>query len=247
MSENMNSKVVIVTGSGKGIGRAIAERCAEHGMYVVIVDVDENLATNTAKEISEKYNVKALAVKTDVSNEEEVKEMAEKVLNEFGDIYALVNNAGIIRLGKPFEEVENKEWNMIFNINFMGVVNCCKAVLPTLKNNKKGRIINMSSLSAHTGGMAVTPAYAASKAAIMSVTRSIAKQVAPLKITVNSVAPGLVETEGASICNYRPEQVPLNELASPDNVADAVYFLLSDGASHITGTTLDVNGGMFMR
>lgn len=242
----MASKVVIVTGSGKGIGRSIAEKCAEHGMNVVIVDIDENLAVSTAKEIVEKYNVKSLAIKTDVSNEEQVSAMVKKVLDEFKDIYALVNNAGIIRIGRPFEEVDNKEWNTVFNINFMGVVNCCKAVLPTLKKNKKGKIVNMSSLSAHTGGMAVTPAYAASKAAIMSVTRSIAKQVAYLKINVNSVAPGLVDTEGASICNYTPEQVPLNELATSDNIADAVYFLLSDSASHITGTTLDVNGGMFM-
>ncbi|MGI6227086.1 MAG: SDR family NAD(P)-dependent oxidoreductase [Peptococcales bacterium] len=243
----MDNKVVIVTGSGKGIGRAIAERCAENGMNVVIVDVDENLAHNTAQEISQKFNVKTLAVKTDVSKEEEVNDMVRKSMNEFGDIFALVNNAGIILLGKPFEEVDNSEWNKVFSINFMGVVNCCKAVLPILKKNRKGKIVNMSSLSAYTGGMAVTPAYAASKAAIMSVTRSIAKQVAPLKINVNSVAPGLVETEGASICNYKPEQVPLNELATPDNVADAVYFLLSDEASHITGTTLDVNGGILMK
>ena len=240
-------EVVIVTGAGKGIGRAVAERCAEHGMEVAIVDIDEVLALNTAKEINEKYNVKTMAIKTDVSNEEQVLKMVQKVLDEFGDIYALVNNAGIIRLGKPFEEVENKEWDMVFNINFMGVVNCCKAVLTTLKNNKKGRIVNMASLSAYTGGMAVTPAYAASKAAIMSVTRSIAKQVAPLKITVNSVAPGLIDTEGAAICNYQPEQVPLNELGTPDNVADAVYFLLSEGARHITGATIDVNGGIYMK
>jgi 3-oxoacyl-[acyl-carrier protein] reductase len=243
----MEEKVVIVTGSGKGIGRAIAERCAEHSMQVVVADVDENLAINTAKEIKEKYNVKTMAAKTDVSNEEQVFKMVQKVIDKFGDIYALVNNAGIIRLGKPFEEVENKEWDLIFNINFMGVVNCCKAVLPILKKNKRGRIVNMSSMSAYTGGMAVTPAYAASKAAIMSITRSIAKQVAPLKITVNSVAPGLIDTEGASICNYRPEQVPLNELGTPDNVADAVYFLLSEGARHITGTTIDVNGGIYMK
>jgi len=242
----MESKVVIVTGSGKGIGKAIAERCAENGMDVVIVDIDEKIAMETAKEISDKYNVKSLAVKTDVSNEEQVKAMVKKVMDEFHDVYALVNNAGIIRIGKPFEETENEEWNAVFNINFMGVVNCCKAVLPILKKNKRGKIVNMSSLSAHTGGMSVTPAYAASKAAIISVTKSIAKQVAYLKINVNSVAPGLVETEGALICNYKPEQVPLNELATPDNIADAVYFLLSDGASHITGTTLDVNGGMFM-
>lgn len=243
----MNSKVVIVTGSGKGIGKSIAERCAEHGMDVVIVDIDESLAINTANEIREKYNVKTLAVMTDVSNEKNVKSMVEKVLDEFNDIYALVNNAGIIRIGKPFEEVDNEEWNTVFNINFMGVVNCCKAILPILKKNGKGKIVNMSSLSAYTGGMAVTPAYAASKAAIMSVTRSIAKQVAPLKINVNSVAPGLVDTEGAAICDYKPEQVPLNELATPDNIADAVYFLLSDEARHITGTTLDVNGGIFMK
>lgn len=243
----MNSKTVIVTGSGKGIGRAIAEKCAENRMNVVIVDIDESLATKTAKEIEEKYKVKALAVKTDVSNEDNVKDMVKKVLDEFGDIYALVNNAGIICLGKPFEDVDNKEWNTVFNINFMGVVNCCKAVLPTLKKNKSGKIVNMSSLSAYTGGMAVTPAYAASKAAIMSVTRSIAKQVASLKINVNSVAPGLIDTEGASICGYKPEQVPLNELGTPENVADAVCFLISDEARHITGTTLDVNGGMFMK
>ena len=243
----MKSEVVIITGSGKGIGRAIAEKCADNGMNVVVVDIDENLAINTADEISRRYNVKTLAIKTDVSNEDNVKSMVKRVLDEFGDIYALVNNAGIIRLGKPFEEVENEEWNTVFKVNLMGVVNCCKAVLPTLKNNKKGKIVNMSSLSAYTGGMAVTPAYAASKAAIMSVTRSIAKQVAHLKINVNSVAPGLIDTEGASICNYKPEQVPLNELGTPENIADAVYFLLSDSASHITGTTLDVNGGMLMK
>ena len=243
----MSSEVVIVTGSGKGIGRAIAEKCAENSMNVVVVDIDKNLAINTAEEISRKYNVRTLAIKTDVSSEEDVNSMVKYTLDEFGDIYALVNNAGIIRLGKPFEEVENEEWNTVFKVNFMGVVNCCKAVLPTLKNNKKGKIVNMSSLSAYTGGMAVTPAYAASKAAIMSVTRSIAKQVAHLKINVNSVAPGLIDTDGASICNYKPEQVPLNELGTPENIADAVYFLLSDSASHITGTTLDVNGGMFMK
>lgn len=243
----MENKVVIVTGSAKGIGRAIAERCAESKMKIVIADIDKNLADKTAKEISDKYLVESMAVGVDVSNEEEVKSMVKEVLNKFKNIDVLVNNAGVIRLGRPFEEIENSEWNLVFNINLMGVVNCCKAVLPNMKMNKRGKIINMSSLSAYTGGLAVSPTYVASKAAIMSVTRSLAKQVAHLKINVNSVAPGLIDTDMTELCGYDPEQVPLKELGTPEHVAEGVYFLVSNASNYITGTTLDINGGLYMK
>lgn len=239
--------ISIITGSARGIGKAIATKCVVKGMNVAIVDVDYEAAKKTATELNSIGNGKAIAYKVDVTNYDQVLNMVKDVLRDWETIHSLVNNAGILSLLTNFEDETIEGWKKVIDVNLMGTVNCCKAILPEMKKNNFGRIVNMSSLSAFTGGSAVTPAYAASKAAIASITRSIAKQVAHMGINVNTVSPGLISTEMTIQCNYSPEAVPAKRLGTPEDVANGVYFLLSSEAEYITGINLDINGGILMR
>ena len=223
------SKAAIVTGAAQGIGKAIAARLVKDGMRVAIVDINQEAAVAAAEELAGQYGAETMAVQCDVSQEEQVNTAVQKVLERFGTVDVLVNNAGILSLKKPFVEYTKADWDKIFGINFMGDVFFCKAVIPTMKEKKSGRIINMASQSAETGGLAASPIYAASKAA------------------VNAVAPGYIMTEMTRNAGYRDDMVPMRRLGTPEDVAGVVGFLASEDSRYVTGMIVDVNGGTVMR
>ena len=243
----MSKKVAIITGAGQGIGKAIARRLAKDGMNIAIADINLETAQAAADEIAKEFGGEAMAIKCNVSQEEEVNAAVQSVLDRFGTIDVLVNNAGVLSLKKPFVEYTKADWDKLFSINFMGDVFFCKAVIPTLKEKKSGRIINMSSQSAETGGMAASPVYSATKAAVWCMSKSLANELGAFGINVNAVAPGLIATEMTKNAGYRDDMVPLGRLGTPEDVADAVAFLAGNDGRYVTGMILDVNGGTVMR
>ena len=243
----MSKKVAIVTGAGQGIGKAIARRLAKDGMSIAIADINLETAQAAADEIAKEFGGEAMAVKCNVAQEEEVNAAVQAVLDRFGTIDVLINNAGVLSLKKPFVEYTKADWDKLFSINFMGDVFFCKAVIPTLKAKKSGRIINMSSQSAETGGMAASPVYSATKAAVWGMSKSLANELGAFGINVNAVAPGLIATEMTKNAGYRDDMVPLGRLGTPEDVADAVAFLAGNDGRYVTGMILDVNGGTVMR
>ena len=234
------SKAAIVTGAAQGIGKAIAARLVKDGMRVAIVDINQEAAVAAAEELAGQYGAETMAVQCDVSQEEQVNTAVQKVLERFGTVDVLVNNAGILSLKKPFVEYTKADWDKIFGINFMGDVFLCKAVIPTMKEKKAGRIINMASQSA-------APIYAASKAAVWCMTKSLAGEMGPYQVTVNAVAPGYIMTEMTRNAGYRDDMVPMKRLGTPEDVADVVGFLASEDSRYVTGMIVDINGGTVMR
>ncbi|HVN98269.1 MAG TPA: SDR family oxidoreductase [Syntrophorhabdaceae bacterium] len=240
----LKNLTAIVTGSGKGIGKTIAEKFAEEGARVALWDVDMNCFAGVAS------GPDRLIQKVNVKNEDEVVAAVEKVVKEFGRIDVLVNNAGISR-HKPIEEMTLDLWNEVIDINLKGVFLCCKAVIPVMKNQKRGKIVNIASLGARTGRPGVGINYAASKAGVIAITQTLAKEVGPSGIYINAIAPGPILTEQTR--QYPPEvfatwnvgrAIPKDGL--PEDVADGAIFLASSRSDWITGITLDLNGGIFI-
>lgn len=241
----MKKKIAIVTGAGRGIGKAIAKRLAKDGMNVAILDINLEMADETAKEISN-YGSEVLTVKCDVSNEDSVKAAVESVIDVFGAVDVLVNNAGILSSKKPFAEYTKEEWDRVLGVNLMGTVFMCKAVIPYMKEQNYGRIINMASQAAVTGGRtAASPVYATSKAAIICVTKALVSELGPYQITVNTVAPGFIVTEMTEKAGYEKLTgiVPLRRTGTPEDVADATAFLAGEDGRYVSGVVLYVNGG----
>jgi 3-oxoacyl-[acyl-carrier protein] reductase len=243
----LGNKVVLITGASRGIGKACALKLAEEG-YAIGVNYNKN--EQKANEIVDKIidsGGEAKALSADVANEEDVKEMVRVFVEEFGGIFGLVNNAGIYDR-KKFFELTLKDWEYTITTNLTGVFLCSKSALPHIPEG--GRIINIASVLAHMGSSQGAH-YAASKAGIIGFSKSLARELAPKKITVNVVAPGATETD--IIADDTPEKriergkiTPLGRVAQPEEMAYAVSFLLSDKANYITGETINVNGGMWM-
>ena len=240
-------KTALITGATRGIGNEIAKTFAIDGYNVVINYLNsEETAENLCRQLYEKgYN--AMKVKADVSNREEVEMMMKTVQNKFGDIDVLVNNAGIAQQ-KLFTEISNLDWDRIFDVNVKGVFNCSQMVLPKMIQNKRGKIINISSMWGLTGASCEVH-YSASKAAVIGLTKALAKEVGPSNIQVNCVAPGVINTDMNSDLNERDieaikEQTPLGMIGSVKDIAETVLFLASDKANFITGQIISPNGGM---
>lgn len=239
-------KTVLITGASRGIGREIAIRFASEGYNIVLnYNTSESKAKTIAKYIKD-MGVKCLLVKADVSVEEEVNNMINIVLKEFGKIDVLVNNAGV-SLSKLFQLTTNDEIARVFGVNTFGVINCSKAVVPSMVSEKSGKIINISSIWGKVGASMET-IYSASKGAVIVFTMALAKELAPSGICVNCVCPGVIDTD--MLLEYNEEdkkelknQTPLNRLGTPQDVADAVYFLASDKSNFITGQVITVDGG----
>lgn len=240
-------KTALITGATRGIGNEIAKTFAMDGYNVVINYLNsEEVAENLCRQLYEKgYN--AMKVKADVSNREEVDMMIKAIHNKFGDVDVLVNNAGIAQQ-KLFTEISDLDWDRIFDVNVKGVFNCSQLVLPKMIQNKRGKIINISSMWGLTGASCEVH-YSASKAAVIGLTKALAKEVGPSNIQVNCVAPGVINTDMNSDLDERDieaikEQTPLGKIGSAEDIAETVLFLASDKANFITGQIISPNGGM---
>lgn len=257
----LQDKVVLVTGGASGIGKATADLAADRGAWVFLADMNGQAAESAASEIRAKGG-KASAVKCDVTSHEQIQAMVDSVVSEAGRIDALVNNAGAIRMEKMFD-VTPESWNLVFDVNVTGAFFVLQAVAKWMMDNGiKGRIVNMASETSWRGSE-LSAAYCASKAAIVSITRSAAQTLTRHGILVNAVAPGLIQTamwdsidqqltnaghfEAGEIKRIGIEGTPIGRAAEPLEVAFCVCFLLSEDARYVVGHTLDVNGGRVMR
>jgi 3-oxoacyl-[acyl-carrier protein] reductase len=257
MVMTLEHRIAIVTGAGQGIGRVIAQTLSREGAKVVMNDLNQNVVDEAANEIT-KQGGTAIGHAADVTDEEQVADLVEKVLIQFEHIDILVNNAALLILHNgaklPIWEMPVAEWDQTQEVNLRGTFLCSKHVLKTMiKSNRQGlRVINISSSAAKLGGFIASSAYVASKAGIIGFTKIMAREVAPYGITVNAVAPGMIDAPMMRL-STPPEKdkeasisVPLGRLGSPEEVAETVLFLSSDSASYITGATIDVNGGWAM-
>lgn len=247
---NSISRVVVVTGGSKGIGRAVAFRFAEEKARIILVhyDPDEVESDNTLKALSER-GVEAESHRVDVSSFQAVDELFNDVLSRLGKIDVLVNNAGITK-DTLLMRMSEGDWDTVLKVNLKSVFNCTKAVVVPMIKKRSGSIISISSVVGQIGN-AGQANYSASKAAIMGFTKTVAREVAARGITVNAVAPGFIDTGmSAAISEKAKErfmsQIPLGRIGRPEEVAEAVYWLCSDAAGYITGQVIHVNGGLYM-
>jgi len=244
-------KVALVTGAGRGMGRATALTLAAGGAIVAVNDINAAAAQKVADEIVAAGG-KARAWACDVTDAAAVQKMVKEIAAAFGTIHILVNNAGILRPNRPVEEIPDDEWELVMRVNVTGVFYCTKAVLPLMKAQRYGRIINVSSSAGRSTSTFGGAHYTASKAAVLGLTRHTARDAARYGITVNATAPGSIDTEMVREMST-PERMakeaaanPLGRLGTAQDEADLVAFLASDAASYITGATIDLNGGDLM-
>jgi len=245
---SLEGRVAIVTGAAQGIGRAIAEALAHAGADIAVADLDPQRSADTVAMV-EKIGRKALNVKVNVADANDTKTMVEHVIKSLGKIDILVNNAGITR-DALLLRMKEEDWNLVLQVNLNGTFNCTKAVLQPMTKQRYGRIVNIASIVGAMGNVGQAN-YAASKAAVIGFTKTVAREYATRNVTVNAVAPGFIDTamtQGlpAEVKETLQKQIPLGRLGTPADVAAAVRFLVSDDAAYVTGQVLHVNGGMLM-
>ena len=246
--KRLENKVAVITGAAKGIGKGTAEKFASEGAKVAIWDVDEAIGVQTTKEL-QNNGYECLFLKVNTTNLEEVMEATAKVIDHFGRIDILINNAGITR-DSSMKKMSPLQWQQVIDVNLTGVFNCTKAISPHMAEQGYGRILNASSVVGLYGNFGQTN-YVASKAGVIGMTKVWAREFGRKGITVNAVAPGFIQTE---MIETVPEQVieqlkgrtPVSRLGQIEDIANAYLFLASDEASFITGTTLSVDGGLIM-
>lgn len=264
MLGDLTGKTALVTGAGSGIGRGIAAVLAAQGASVAVTDLNEAWAKGVADEIG----VKTLALRLDVTDRASVERAVQSVIAEWGKLDILVNNAGVAAApNRQSDEDREEDWDTTFNINVKGVVHCCNAAIPHMRERQYGKIINIASMAGHaarrSGG-----AYAVSKAAVLRYTKGLAFNLAPFNINVNAICPGAVWTrfqEAGALASQRrdpslagksPEQIfreryepiiPMKRVQTPEDIGKAIAFLVSDDACNITGQCLHVDGGVILR
>lgn len=271
-SNLLEGKVALVTGASRGIGRTDALTLAEAGADVVVTDIllesDEKseeeaekfgpmaqvmqstnvmYANQTAEKITE-MGRRSIAVKMDVTNKEQVEEVVQRVVNEFGKIDILINNAGTLDHVSQLEYQNDEFWERDLRVNLTGAYNCTKAVWPHMKAQKRGSIINMSSVAGTLGGFGQA-SYATTKGGLLSFTKSMALEGARYNINVNAIVPGIIDTEAFNLGNPEMNERMINRTAfkrpgKPEDIANAITFMVSDKASYITGVELNVSGGI---
>jgi 3-oxoacyl-[acyl-carrier protein] reductase len=247
--ERLRNRNAIVTGAGQGIGRAIALGLAREGAGVVIADINEQNATSVKSEI-EAAGGKAVAIRTDVSNEISVQAMVENSLREFSRLDILVNNAGIFPVSSV-EEMREEDWDSVIGTNLVGAFLCSRAVANKFLQQGSGRIISITSGRAFQGAKNAAH-YASSKAGIIGFSKSLALELASHQITVNVICPGITDTaqprghQTEEQIYAQAQKIPLGRIGQPDDLVGPAVFLASDAAGFITGQTIVVNGGSIM-
>jgi 3-oxoacyl-[acyl-carrier protein] reductase len=241
-------KVALVTGGAQGIGKAVALLLARNGADIVVSDINLEKAEETAKEV-QALGRNALAMKVDVAKLDDVEKMVGAILAQFGKVDILINNAGIAR-DKLILRMTEEDWDAVLNINLKGTFNCTKAVVRHMSKQKSGKIVNIASVVGEMGN-AGQGNYAASKAGVIGFTKTIAREFAQRGINVNAIAPGYIETPMTDALPDKVKEelkrlIPLDRLGKPEDVAEAVLFLVSESAGYITGQVLNVNGGIYM-
>lgn len=238
----------VVTGAARGIGKAIAYKLAASGYNVVVSDVLKEEAEKTAAEL-EQLGVKAIPVIADVSNPEDAQRLIDTTVEAFGSIDVLINNAGVTRDNLAIRMSE-KEWDMVIDINLKGTFLCSQAASKAMIKKRYGRIVNLASVAGILGS-AGQANYAASKAGVIAMTKTFARELGKRNVTANAIAPGFIVTE---MTDKLPDKVkekyiaeiPLQRGGTPEDIAEAVYFLVSPSASYITGTVINVSGGLLI-
>ncbi len=244
----LTGKVALITGGARGIGQSIAMTFAGEGADIVVADVNLEVAQKTAAEI-EALGRKALALEMDVTNYEKVEDGINKILDKMGKVDILVNNAGITKDNLLLRMSQN-DWDAVINVNLKGTFNCIKAVTRPMVKQRSGRIISIASIIGLIGNPGQAN-YAASKAGIIALTKTVAKELASRNISANAIAPGFIQTEMTAklpedIKKKMLEAIPLAKLGTPQDVANACLFLASEESSYITGQVITVDGGMVM-
>ena len=245
---SLNGQVAIVTGASRGIGRAIAMRLSAAGAAVVVTATTVEGAARTADEIIAAGG-KALPLKVDVSVASDVEALFKEAVAAFGRLDILVNNAGITKDGLLLR-MKEADWDAVLDVNLKGTFNCTREAAKIMSKARYGRIVNVSSVVGEMGNPGQAN-YCASKAGMIGLTKSVAKELARRNVTVNAVTPGFIETDMTLELSEKAkealqEQIPMGRLGSADDIAGAVLFLVSEGAAYITGHVLSVNGGMYM-
>ena len=244
----LKDKVALVTGAAQGIGKAIALKLAQNGADLVISDMNLEKAQETTKEV-ENLGRRAIALKANVANFQEAEAMIDETVDKLGAIHILINNAGITR-DALILRMKEEDWDAVIAVNLKGVFNCTKAAAKHMAKQRYGRIVNIASIVGEMGN-AGQANYSASKAGVIALAKTVAREFASRNITCNAIAPGFIETAMTQSLSEKvreelAKQIPLARLGTPEDVAEGVFFLVSDAANYITGQVLNINGGMYM-
>jgi 3-oxoacyl-[acyl-carrier protein] reductase len=244
----LKDKVALVTGGAQGIGKAVALLLAKNGADIVVSDVNLQKAEETAGEI-QSLGRKAMAVKADVSSSEDVERMVQAIMERLGRIDILINNAGIAR-DKLILRMTEEDWDAVLNVNLKGTFHCTRVVIRHMSKQRYGKIVNIASVVGEMGN-AGQANYAASKAGVIGFTKTVAREFAQRGINVNAIAPGYIATPMTDALPEKAKEelqrmIPMERLGKPEDVAEAVLFLVSEASSYITGQVINVNGGIYM-
>lgn len=245
----VGDKVAVVTGAGRGIGKAVSLLLAKEGAAVVCADVNPEWARRVADEIAE-VGGKSLAFAVDVSIREQVEALIEATTARFGRLEIVVNSAGILRPARVMDLTE-ENWDNVLAVNLKGTFLVSQAALRPMMGARRGTIVNISSVSGKTGGIRSGVAYVASKGGVISLTKALALEAAPYGITVNTIAPGYIETDMLDVYSEMEREackagLVVDRVGTPEDIAQGVLYLVSDSGHYITGTTLNINGGVFL-
>lgn len=243
----VKGKFAMITGASGGIGAATAHVIAAEGASgIVLADIDASPMEQLRRDIEQSYGCPCLPVATDISSPDAIVVLFDAAIKAFGRVDILVNCAGVCPVGQV-AEIDAEKWDHTLNINLRGAYLCCREAMRIMKSQKYGKIVSITSISGQIGGIATGINYAVSKGGLISMTFSLAKEGGPYGITCNAVSPGYVRTEMTKgFAHFDPQTVPLRRIGAPEEVADAILFLVSERSRYVTGTVLNVNGGVFM-